>query len=135
MRQGSSDASNANLPGGSTARGGERLRRLPARERRIKDIALDDYRVRVLGTVVDTDEGGGTALLDDGTGRAVILFADPEQFSSVKEGQRVRVIGRARKDAEIEIEVEVIQDMGGLDLELYKQVRYMEEKLERCNHV
>ncbi len=102
---------------------------MPAVERRIKDITMEDFRVRVLGTVVDMDVGSGTALLDDGTGRAVILFADPEQFAGVREGQRVRVIGRSRRDDGVEIEVEIIQDMGGLDLELYKQVRYMEEKL------
>jgi hypothetical protein len=74
-------------------------------------------------------ESGGTALLDDGTGRAVILFPDPEQLDKAKEGMRVRVLGRARADQGVEIEVEIIQDMGRLDLELYKQVRYMEEKL------
>lgn len=132
MRQDSTDAPSASLHGGSTA---EKLRRLPARERSIKEITSEDYRVRVLGTIVDVDETNSSALLDDGTGRAVILFADPEQFYSAKEGKRVRVIGKARREEEVEIEVEIIQDMTKLDLGLYEQVRYMDEKLKRCNHV
>lgn len=127
MRQDSSDAPSAGLRGGSTA---ERLRRLPARERCIKDITSEDYRVRVLGTIVDINEGNGSALLDDGTGRAMLLFADPEQFSNVKEGKRIRVIGKARREEEVEIEVEIIQDMSKLDLGLYEQVKYMEDKLK-----
>lgn len=128
MRQDSSDAPNASLPGGSTAREGERLRRLPARERCIKDITGEEFRVRVLGTIIDVNADSATALLDDGTGRAEILFADPEQFNRIKEGMRVRVLGRVRKEENVEIEVEIIQDMSALDLELYKQVKYMEEK-------
>ena len=134
MRQDSSDASNAGSPGGSTASRGDRARRLPARERRVDEITAQDYRVRVTGTIVDVDEKGETGLLDDGTGRALLLFADQEQLNKAAEVKLVRVIGRASGDNEVRIEVEIIQDMSGLDLELYKRLRYLEEK-ERCSHV
>lgn len=113
----------------------EKKKRLPGRERQIAQITGEEYRVRVLGTVVDVDEGNSSALLDDGTGRATLLFADPEQFEELKEGKLVRVIGKARKEAEVEIEVEIVQDMGKLDLGLYEQVRYIEDKLKRCEDV
>jgi hypothetical protein len=79
---------------------------------------------------VGVDENGGTGLLDDGTGRALLLFADPEQFGRAVEGRLVRVIGRADRNDEVRIEVEIIQDMSGLDLELYRQLRHVEEKGE-----
>ena len=109
----------------------ERKKRLPGKERQIAEIIREDYRVRVLGTIIDIDEANSLALLDDGTGRATILFADPDQFEAVKEGKLVRVIGKVRMEGEIEIEVEIIQDMSKLNLGLYEQVMYIEEKLSK----
>jgi hypothetical protein len=109
----------------------ERKKRVPGKERQIAEITGEDYRVRVLGTIIDIDEANSSALLDDGTGRATILFADPDQFEAAKEGKLVRIIGKARREGEVEIEVEIIQDMRKLDLGLYEQVRYIEEKLSR----
>ncbi|NOZ59538.1 MAG: hypothetical protein GXO66_08215 [Euryarchaeota archaeon] len=105
-------------------------RRLPARQVEIAKIRGDEFRVRVLGTIVDRDESSGTALIDDGTGRAVLLFADPELFERAREGARVRVIGRVRLAEAVEIEVEVMQDMSRLDMNLYEQVKYAVEKLK-----
>lgn len=107
----------------------ERKKRVPGKERQIAAITGDEYRVRVLGTIVDIDTANSSGLLDDGTARATILFADPDQFEAVKEGKLVRIIGKVRKEAEVEIEVEIIQDMRELDLGLYEQVRYLEEKM------
>jgi|Deesub1362B_J571_1020462.scaffolds.fasta_scaffold00426_22 hypothetical protein len=105
-------------------------RRFPAKEVEIANITGEEFRVRVLGTIVDKDEASGTALIDDGTGRAVLLFADPELFSRAVEGRRVRVLGRVRVAEAVEIEVEVIQDMSKLDIALYEQVKYAVEKLK-----
>jgi hypothetical protein len=105
-------------------------RRLPAKQVEIGKITGDEFRVRVLGTIVDRDEASGTALIDDGTGRAVLLFADPELFERVKEGARVRVLGKVRIGEAVEIEVEVMQDMSRLDINLYEQVKYAVEKLK-----
>jgi hypothetical protein len=105
-------------------------RRLPAKQVEIAKITGDEFRVRVLGTIVDKDEASGTALIDDGTGRAVLLFADPELFERAKEGSRVRVLGKVRIGETVEIEVEVMQDMSRLDINLYEQVKYAVEKLK-----
>lgn len=107
----------------------EKRRRLPAKEKNIKDISEEDFRVRILGTVVDRDEINNSAMIDDGTGRAIMLFADPDQFFLAEDGKLVRVVGKVRKEEEnIEIEVELIQDMGKLDLGLYEQVKYISER-------
>ncbi len=105
-------------------------RRRPAKPVEIAKITGDEFRVRVLGTIVDRDEASGTALLDDGTGRAVLLFADPELFERAREGLRVRVLGRVRVAEAVEIEVEVMQDMSKLDINLYEQVKYAVERLK-----
>ncbi|MDI6654408.1 MAG: hypothetical protein QME59_00795 [Candidatus Hydrothermarchaeota archaeon] len=108
----------------------ERVRRLPSKEKSIKEISEQDFRVRVLGTVIDRDEVNNSAMIDDGTGRIAALFADPEQLAIAREGKLVRVIGKVRKD-ENAIEVEIIQDMGKLDTGLYEQVKYISEKMKR----
>lgn len=109
----------------------ERSRRLPSAERAIKDISESDFRVRVLGTIVDVDEANLSAMLDDGTARAVLVFADPEQLALAKDGSLVRVIGKTKRRENLEIEVETIQDMSKLDLQLYNQAKYAVENLTR----
>jgi RPA family protein len=107
----------------------EKQRRLPAVERNISEIRPEDYRVRILGTVVDRDEVTNSAMIDDGTGRIIAYFPTGEDFSLAKEGRLVRVLGKIRKGENIEMDVEIIQDMEKLDIGLYEQVKYVSEKL------
>jgi hypothetical protein len=69
----------------------ERKRRLPSVEKYIKDLTGEDYRVRVNGVVVDIHRDTYTAMVDDGTGRTIVQFIDPEVFGKLKEGGPVRV--------------------------------------------
>jgi pyruvate kinase len=106
------------------------MRRLPAKEKNIKTINEEDFRVSVLGIVVDRDENSSSLMIDDGTSRAIVYCSDPDQFSKAEEGKRVRIIGRVTmEDKEVTIEAEVIQDMSNLDMGLYEQVRQVSEKL------
>ncbi len=107
----------------------EKGRRLPSVERTVKEIDPADYRIRALGVVVDRDEGNLSAMIDDGTGRIVARFADPDQFALAEDGKRVRVIGKVMAGERTEIEVEIIQDMALLDPGLYEQVRYIADKV------
>lgn len=107
----------------------EEKRRLPGKEKNIKDIVEEDFRVTILGTVVDLDKVSNTAMIDDGTGRVLLLFPDSAQLEPLEAGKPVRVIGRVRKEENIEIEVEIIQDMSKLDLGLYEQVKYISERI------
>ena len=102
----------------------ERMKRQPAVERRIAEIRDSDTMVRILGTALEVREGDFT--LDDGEGQ-IIVIADPEKVGLLKEGQRVRVIGRIFKDPEPVLQGEVIQDMDDLDLDLYRRVRKLLE--------
>ncbi len=102
----------------------ERMKRQPAVERRIKDIRDSDTMVRILGTALEVREGD--FILDDGEDQIAVI-ADPEKVGSLNEGQRVRVIGRIFKDPEPVLQGEVIQDMGKLDLDLYRKVKKLLE--------
>lgn len=100
----------------------ERMKRQPAVERRIRDIRDSDIMVRILGTALEVREGD--FILDDGEGQIPVI-ADPEKLSSIKEGHRIRVIGRIFKDPEAVLQGEIIQDMDRLDLDLYRSVRQL----------
>ena len=102
----------------------ERMKRQPAVERRIKDIRDSDTMVRILGTTLEVREGD--FILDDGEDQIAVI-ADPDKVGSLNEGQRVRVIGRIFKDPEPVLQGEVIQDMGKLDLDLYRKVKKLLE--------
>ncbi|MBU0530555.1 MAG: replication protein RepA [Candidatus Aenigmatarchaeota archaeon] len=95
----------------------EDFKRSPAVARNISDIKIEDVRVRIVGTIIDKDES--TIALDDGTGKIDVTFKEP-----VKEDVNtlVRVFGKAvPTDSGFELEGEIIQDMSGLDMDLYKQ--------------
>lgn len=98
------------------------MRRLPAIEKNISDISKEDVRISLLGTILD--KKGQTIVLDDGTGQVQITFSEPVKEEAKK---LVRVIGKVIPlQEDFEIQGEVIQDMSGLDMELYKKVREME---------
>jgi hypothetical protein len=95
-------------------------RRLPAIEKRIADIQPDsDVRIRLMGTIIDM--GPNSIVIDDGTGKAEIYF---EEEPKVKQGQLVRIITRILPMIDgYECKGEVLQNMEGFNLELYKKAR------------
>ncbi len=101
------------------------MRRLPGVEKSIAKITGEEHRVSIIGVVVEKNEMNNSALIDDGTGRAIAYFATQEEYNKAKEGRVIRIIGKVRKDENIEIDVEIIQDMSKLDLGLYEQVKYV----------
>ena len=97
-------------------------RRLPAIEKVISDIHPDsDVRIRVTGTVIDV--GSSSIVVDDGTGKMEVYF---EELPKVRTGQMVRVITRILPLIDgFESKGEVLQDLDGFNLELYKKARGM----------
>ena len=99
-------------------------RRLPAVEKMISEIDSSSVRVRITGTIVD--KKGNTIMLDDGTGKIQVSFAEPVPFDAQK---LVRVFGRVVPNGEeTEIQGEIIQSMEGIDLEALKKIRELEKK-------
>lgn len=89
------------------------------KERTIKELSEKDIRVAVLGTVVNVN--GDRLVLDDGTDSIEVLLP-PE--TKVDQNQLVRVIGRIRStEGALHIEAEAVQNMTGLDVNLYKSLK------------
>ena len=96
-------------------------RRLPSVFRKVSDIRNEDMRVSVIGTVIDKAEDG--LVLDDGTGKIDVTFIEPpgSDFKSL-----VRVFGRViPMESGFQLQGELVQDMGGLDMELLKKVEQL----------
>jgi hypothetical protein len=87
-------------------------------ERRISDIRPEDIRVRITGTVIDSD--GERMVIDDGSGR---ISATLEPPAEAHPGQAVRAFGRVLPmESGFELQAEFVQDVSGLDMEIYRKV-------------
>jgi len=100
----------------------ERLirRRLPAIEKKISDIQPEsDVRVRLLGTIIDSSIN--SVVLDDGSGKIEVYF---EEQPKVRQGQLVRIVARILPLIDgFECKGELIQNLDGFNLDLYKRVK------------
>jgi len=98
---------------------------LPAKEKSIKEINKSDVRVRILGTVIDAKDN--MIVLDDGTGKVNVIF---RENVNVKDHQTVRIFGRVMPTENgFEIEGEIIQDMSGIDINLYRKTIKLEKEI------
>lgn len=90
--------------------------RMPAKEKKISEISVEDTRVNVIGTVVDSKEN--ILAIDDGTGKIDVSF---EEKPDIETGKMVRVIGRViSMEGGMELQGEISQDFSGVDLDLWK---------------
>ena len=96
-------------------------RRLPSKDREIKDITPDDVRVAIIGTVIDLNDDATRFVIDDGTGKVTVTSDSPLKGEA---NQLVRVLGRVIPlENGVEIQGDVMQDMKTLDMGLYKRVK------------
>jgi hypothetical protein len=94
-------------------------RRMPSVKRKISEIKAEDIRVSILGTVIDKQ--GERIVIDDGTGKIDVAF---DRVVEAEPKKLVRVFGRViPMENGFELQGEILQDMSGLDLELYNKVR------------
>jgi len=95
-------------------------RRMPAVYRTLDSIEPEkDIRARLLGRVVD--KGQGSVFLDDGTKTAEIIMENPD---SVTLNDVIRVFCRVIPlESGCELRAEIVQDMTGVDQDLYKKVK------------
>ncbi len=100
-------------------------RRMPAYEKRIAEITKSDVRVRLLGTVIDINDN--VVVLDDGTGKINVVFNEPVEAGT---NSIVRVFGRVMPAEDgFEIDGEILQDMKGVDVALYRKAADLERSL------
>lgn len=93
----------------------------PARQRMIKDLKEDDFRVQITG-YIDAIEDNISFLLQDGTGKVKVRIENVE-FTFTK-NDLVNVIGNIKyqEGDGPEIEADIIQDMKNLNFEYYKKL-------------
>lgn len=88
----------------------------PFKEKFIKDIKFEDYKVAVSGSVVNRKER--SFFLDDGTGQILVISDEVPQYDFVK------VFGRLIPyEDHYELQAEILQDLSKVDKELLKKVK------------
>jgi len=79
-----------------------------------------DYKVKIIGLVVDKTDS--SIVVDDGKNKAKV-FLDPEWMERVDIHHLIAVFGSIiPSDEGIEIKADAVQDLTGLNLNLYKKV-------------
>lgn len=95
----------------------------PSVSRRVSDINPNlDTRVRIIGKIIDTQQG--FFVMDDGSGRITVSYSDEApKPAEVSAGLLVRVIGFVIPSEPVEIQAEIIHDMSGLDIKYLDVLR------------
>ncbi len=109
------------------AGGGEPGGKEYAAEIRIADLRDAPGWVSLIGTVISRDPSRSEIVIDDGTGQA------PARVPSMPElGRLVRLVGRVYlSSGEVGVHAEILQDFSGFDVDLYRKVLDMEERVYR----
>ncbi len=85
-----------------------------------------DLKVKIVGLVVDKTET--SIVIDDGKSKARV-FLEPEWMERVSIHQLIAVFGSTiPSDEGIELKADAIQDLTGLNLNLYKKVEELYKK-------
>jgi hypothetical protein len=95
-------------------------RRFPAVPREVAGINPEkDIRVRILGRIIDKYDS--MLVVDDGSGKADIIVE--EGIENFNANDIVRVFCRVLPlESGYELRAEIIQNMNGLDMDLYKKI-------------
>jgi len=81
--------------------------------RNVSEITKTDDKIVVVGKVVEVGEN--SFILDDDTGKVQVVFE-----GEVKKGKLLRVFCSL---AEEQLKADIVQDLKGLDLNLFKEVK------------
>lgn len=87
-----------------------------------------DLKVKLVGFVVDKKDN--TIVLDDGSGKVKVWIDTPESMENLSINQLVRVFGSILSTENgFELKADAIQDLSGLDINLYKKVEELYNKM------
>ncbi len=98
-------------------------------KRKIPDINPDvDLKVKILGFVVDKKDD--TIIIDDGGGKVKIYEDVPGMMEGINVNQLIRVFGSTVPTEDgCEIKADAIQDLSNLNIDLYKKVEELYNKM------
>ncbi len=87
----------------------------------------NDFKVKIIGIVVDKKDD--TVVVDDGTNKVRVFVDLPETLEKVNMNQLIAVFGATiPTDFGVDIKASVIQNLTGLDINLYKKVEELYNK-------
>ena len=98
-------------------------------KRKVEEVNPEtDSKVKLMGFVVDKKED--TIVLDDGSGKVKVWVDAPESIENLNINQLVRVFGSILPTENgFELKADAIQDLSGLDINLYKKVEELYNKM------
>jgi len=98
-------------------------------EKRIIDLDEMDSKVRIMGFLVDKKEN--TIVLDDGSGKIKIFTDATNVIDNLNINQFIRIFGSIIPvENDIEIRADIVQDLSGLNIDLFKKTKELYNKLE-----
>jgi len=98
-------------------------------KRKIPEINPDvDLKVKVLGFVVDKKDD--TFIIDDGSGKVKVYVDVAGMMEGINVNQLIRVFGSTLPTEDgFEIKADAIQDLSNLNIDLYKKVEELYNKM------
>jgi len=98
-------------------------------KRKIPEINPDvDLKVKIMGFVVDKKDD--TILLDDGSGKVRVFVDAPGMMEEIDINKLIRVFGSTLPTEDgFEIKADVVQDLSDLNIDLYKKVEELYNKM------
>lgn len=106
---------------------------MPFRNHYVKRMILEinpevDLKIRVLGFVVDKKEN--TFVIDDGSGKVRVFVDEASLLDGIGINQLIRVFGSSLPTEDgFEIKADAIQDLSNLNINLYKKVEELYNKV------
>ena len=87
-----------------------------------------DSKVKIMGFVVDKKED--TLILDDGSGKVRVFFDLPSVTERIEINQLIRIFGSVvPTENGFDVKADIIQDLSGLDINLYKKVEELYNRM------
>ena len=87
-----------------------------------------DLKVKILGFVVDKKEN--TFVIDDGSGKVKVFVDEASLLDNININQLIRVFGSTLPTEDgFEIKADAIQDLSNLNINLYKKVEELYNKI------
>mgnify|MGYP000347788256 CR=1 FL=1 len=87
-----------------------------------------DVRVKIVGFIVDKKED--TLIIDDGSGKVKVFVDSPAIIENLSLNQLVRVFGSVlMTENGFEIKADMVQDLSRLDINLFKKVEELYNKV------
>jgi len=96
-----------------------------AGEKRVSQITGQESWLSLIGTVISRNTAESSMLIDDGTGQITVRSAKLPELGSL-----VRILGSAFTSAgKVMLDGVIVQDFSCFDVELYRKVLELEEKV------